>query len=153
MKDLLSSFGRAFARVPVLFVLAVCAVLCMPLLAESAAGADAAAILADIPSADQALLAKLAVHAAAIAGFIRLLVWALKSPMLSFIWIKVPVAARPALLILLGALAAAFDAVGLGTPVHEAIFAAFGGVFGAVWSHESQDAVTGAKAKKAAAKR
>ena len=147
MKDLLSSFGRAFARVPVLFVLAVCALLCMPLLAESPPGADVVEILADIPSADKAVLAKLAAHAAVIAGFIRLVVWGLKSPLFAVVWLKVPVAARPAVILALGALAAAFDAIALGTPVHEAVFVAFGGVIGAVWSHESQDSVTGAKAK------
>lgn len=151
MKDLFSLFARAFARVPVLFVFAVVALCSMPLLAEAPVGADAAAALADIPSADKALLAKLAVHAAAVAGFIRLIVWGLKSPLLSFIWLKVPVAARPAVLLALGALAAAFDSIALGTPVHEAVFVAFGGVIGAVWSHESQDSVTGAKAKKKAA--
>ncbi len=151
MKSLFSALGRVFARVPVLFVLAVCSLFfCTALLAESPASADAAAILADIPSADKALLAKLAVHAAAVAGFIRLIVWGLKSPLLSFIWLKVPVAARPAVLLALGALAAAFDAIALGTPVHEAVFVAFGGVIGAGGSHESQDSVTGAKAKKKA---
>lgn len=98
-------------------------------------------VIAAQPSLSDEAMAKLALHAAAIAGFIRLIVMALRSPFLGFLWTKIPVAVRPLVLLLLGALAAAFDSIALGTPVAEAFFAAVGGLFGAIGSHEVQQRI------------
>lgn len=95
------------------------------------------------PAITQDALAKLALHAAAIAGFIRVVVMLLRSPFLGVVWGRVPPGVRPLVLLLLGALAAAFDSVALGTPVAEAIFAALGGVGAAISTHEVQERVTG----------
>jgi hypothetical protein len=105
--------------------------------------APAAADLAKDPE----LLAKLALHAAAIAAFIRLAVKVLRSPLLAFVWVKIPKPVRPLVLVVLGLLAAVFDHLALGAPIGEAIFAAFGGVMGAVSSHEIQNRVKPPKAK------
>lgn len=101
------------------------------------------------PAISQDALGTLALHAAAIAGFIRLAVSLLRSPLLGIVWGRVPPAVRPLVLLLLGALAAAFDSIALGTPVLEALFSALGGVGAAISSHEVQERVT--KRKKPAA--
>lgn len=100
---------------------------------------------ADVPP--DVLLAKLAVHAAAVAAFIRLAVRFLRSPLAAIVWVKVPVAARPAVLVALGLIAAVFDHVALGSSFQEALFAALGGVMGAVSSHEIQQRVKPPKAR------
>ncbi len=79
----------------------------------------------------------LAGKAALIAGFIRILVRVLRSPLIApYTWDKIPVAARPFALLGVGAAAAALDYVAAGTPPLQAIFSAFGGVMGAIASHE-----------------
>jgi hypothetical protein len=106
--------------------------------------AIAADVVADAPITNDAMK-QLAIHAAAIAGFIRLVVLALRSPFLGVFWSRIPVPVRPVVLVLLGAVAAAFDSIALGTPIIESFFSAIGGIFGAVGSHEMQDRVIGKK--------
>lgn len=92
------------------------------------------------------LLAKLALHAAAIAGVLRLVIAALRSPLLGLIWLRVPKAVRPLVILALGVVAAVFDNLALGTPLLEAVFAALGGIGGAISSHEVQNRVLAKKA-------
>lgn len=87
---------------------------------------------------DQTKLAEIALHAAAIAAAIRLIVRLARSPLLGFAWNAVPVRLRPLVLLLLGALATALEALAAGRPWTEALFIGLGGVGGAVTSHEMQ---------------
>lgn len=96
--------------------------------------------------ADPDLLAKLAIHAAAIAGVLRLVIAALRSPVLGLIWLRVPKAVRPLVILALGVVAAVFDNLALGTPLLEAVFAALGGIGGAISSHEVQNRILPKKA-------
>lgn len=102
------------------------------LLAAAEAG-DASVPLAN---AHPDVLVVLAMHAAAIAGLIRGAVAALRSPSLAFVWEDVPLRFRPLLIVALGGVAAVFDHVALGEGWASAVFAAVGGVLGAVTSHE-----------------
>lgn len=95
---------------------------------------------------DPDLLAKLAIHAAAIAGVLRLVIAALRSPLLGLIWLRVPKAVRPLVILALGVVAAVFDNLALGTPLLEAVFAALGGIGGAISSHEVQNRILPKKA-------
>jgi len=92
-------------------------------------------------------MTKLALHAATIAVFIRGAVSILRSPFLAFVWLKVPVPARPLVLVALGALAATFDHLATGEPIMSAVFAAVGGIGGAISSHEIQNRVSPPKPK------
>ena len=100
--------------------------------------------------ADADLLKQLAIHAAGIAIFIRAGIALLRSPFLFLVWGKVPAPARVAVLMLLGALAAAFDHIALGTPPFEALSGAVIGLFGVVGGHEMGKRVVPRKPKPAA---
>jgi hypothetical protein len=100
------------------------------------AGAAFAADVADVKPASTDALQQLAIHAAGIAVFIRGVIALLRSPLLGLVWGKVPEPARVAVLLLLGAIAVAFDHVAVGTPLLEAFASAFVGLFGVVGGHE-----------------
>jgi hypothetical protein len=77
-------------------------------------------------------LARIALHATAIAGALRLIVLLLKSPLAGLVWMRFPLIVKAIIIAVLTALAVAFDSIALGTPVFEALFTALGGVVGGI---------------------
>lgn len=117
---------RAFARLAVFG-----AVVAVILHAGGAVAADV-----DVAPATPDVAKQLVLHAAGIAVFIRAVIALLKSPVLGVMWGKVPEPARVAVLVVLGAVAVAFDNLALGTPLADAFLGAFMGLFGVVGGHE-----------------
>jgi len=84
-----------------------------------------------------------------IAGSIRGLVAMLRTPLFAGVWAKLPLWAKPTLLVLLTGVGFAVDAFANGQPWYLALGAALTGLGGAVVSHEWQDLFREAKMTKA----
>ena len=84
-----------------------------------------------------------------IAGSIRGLVAMLRTPLFAGVWAKLPLWAKPTLLVLPTGVGFAVDAFANGQPWYLALGAALTGLGGAVVSHEWQDLFREAKMTKA----